>query len=155
MCSLGLGLIMWLDFNKHIVSTQSKWNTKMVRLGLLLVALTFGITIGYSRLFLGVHSIDQVIYGWNIGLWYAFTFHFLIGEPLTISAKDLLEVRDTKYTARSIECTLALVAAMALQIANYAVVTPKVVIDPSWPINMEAKCGSLNLSAAFTELSLN
>lgn len=31
--------------------------------------------MGFSRVLLGAHSIDQVLYGWSLGLWLTFFFH--------------------------------------------------------------------------------
>ena len=33
--------------------------------------------VGFSRAYLGVHSFDQILYGWTYGLWLAFfLFHY-------------------------------------------------------------------------------
>ena len=63
---MGMAVTMWLDF----AFTDSNIIYKIVT-GL--IAITFGSSIAYSRLFLGVHSIDQVIYGASLGIWSAFT----------------------------------------------------------------------------------
>lgn len=43
------------------------------------VILTF---VGYSRMFNGVHTLDQVIYGALIGLWIAFFGHECVRNKL-------------------------------------------------------------------------
>ena len=53
---------------------------------LLLVPLLGG-SVGFSRMILGVHSLDQVVYGWLIGVWFALTFHFCVHEPLLSTCK--------------------------------------------------------------------
>jgi len=57
---MGIALTIWLDYNASISSAEAYRNSWLAqwytRLFALIVALTFGVTIGYSRVFLGVHS---------------------------------------------------------------------------------------------------
>ena len=68
---MGMAFALWLD---HLHTDLPLW-TKMLSFSL---AITFGVTIGYSRMFLGLHSIDQVLYGWLIGFWCAFTMQYCV-----------------------------------------------------------------------------
>ena len=43
---------------------------------MLLLSITFWFTIGYSRIFLGVHSWNQTCFGWQFGIWIALTYYF-------------------------------------------------------------------------------
>ena len=52
-----------------------------------IIALTFGFTIGYSRLFLGVHSLNQLIFGWSLGIWLACTLHFIFKDQIMENAR--------------------------------------------------------------------
>ena len=77
MSAMGLALVCWLDLNEYARTcseahryVKSYWTRGF----LLVVSITFGVTIGYSRLFLGVHSMDQILYGWSLGIWCALTF---------------------------------------------------------------------------------
>jgi len=63
---MGMALTVWLDF----AQSNAKLWSKIVSLA---IAITYGVTIAYSRLFLGVHSLDQVLYGLLLGSWCAFT----------------------------------------------------------------------------------
>ena len=56
--SMATGLIIWLDYNQHAQEMSGMWFSKGARVVLLIVALVFGATIGYSRMFLGVHSLN-------------------------------------------------------------------------------------------------
>ena len=47
---------------------------------MLLVVVFFGASIGYSRVILGVHSWNQVVFGWSLGIWIAFTLHFCVKD---------------------------------------------------------------------------
>jgi membrane-associated phospholipid phosphatase len=46
--------------------------------------------IGYSRLFLGAHTLNQVVFGFLIGEWLVLSYFFLVQEPLKDHAKILL-----------------------------------------------------------------
>ena len=46
------------------------------------VAVLFAATVGFSRIVLGVHSINQVIFGLQLGVWLACTSHFCIKDRL-------------------------------------------------------------------------
>ncbi len=61
--------------------------------------MSFGASVMYSRLFLGVHSIDQVVYGCCIGVWSAFFMQFCIKDHLMLETKELNTdmVRDLKF----------------------------------------------------------
>ena len=50
----------------------------------------------YSRMFIGVHSLDQVIFGCQIGIWFAFTANFIVKEPLLKWADKILYSNTTK-----------------------------------------------------------
>lgn len=58
-------MFLWLEFNERVSrEAESKCGAWYVRLALLIVALTFSFTIGYSRLFLGAHAWNQTLFGW-------------------------------------------------------------------------------------------
>ena len=66
MLSMGTALTIWLDYNHAMIRQEAenllkKWYTRAV---LLAIALTFGITIGFSRIILGVHTWNQLLLGW-------------------------------------------------------------------------------------------
>ena len=71
--------------------TFSQWYW---RLFWLIVALTFAITIAYSRMFLGVHSLNQVIFGAMMGMWSAFTAHFYFKESLDKHIRHLIDATE-------------------------------------------------------------
>ena len=103
-----------------------------VRVTLFFVALTFGLTIGYSRLFLGVHSLNQLVFGWSLGLWLAFTVHFIFKDKIMENAHALLQGQETRFSKMAIRCGVLMFFAFLLQILNYAVVQDDIVNQPSW-----------------------
>ncbi len=78
--SIGMALTVWLDFD---ASKQFKGIT-------LVLTLLFAVTIGYSRFFLGVHSMDQIVYGLLIGTWIAITMHYIIRPKLDVHVKSVI-----------------------------------------------------------------
>ena len=80
---MGMALAIWLDYNSW-VGQQAEHKLKDLpwRILLLAVALSFTGSIAYSRVFLGVHSLNQVFYGVQVGAWFALTAHFIVKEPL-------------------------------------------------------------------------
>jgi len=88
---MGMALAMALDF----AHTESKLVLKLLGFS---CAITFGITIGYSRMFLGVHSADQVLFGLLLGAWCALTMQYCVRPPLNKEVEMLItcKVKDFK-----------------------------------------------------------
>ena len=57
----------------------------------LVLAVLFGVSIGYSRLFLGVHTWNQLLFGWQLGLWMCLTMHYCFRDRFLASMKTLFE----------------------------------------------------------------
>jgi len=57
-------------------SEQQTWK-KTMAMG---AVVANGLIVGYSRMFLGVHSINQVIYGLLLGAWLALTFNYCVKD---------------------------------------------------------------------------
>jgi membrane-associated phospholipid phosphatase len=36
--------------------------------------------IGFARFYVGVHTINQIVYGWCLGLWISFYFHICLRD---------------------------------------------------------------------------
>ena len=62
----------------------------------LILAFYWAITIPITRYILGVHSLDQVIYGSFLGLWAGFTCHFLLRDIIIKHIKKLVHQK-AKY----------------------------------------------------------
>ena len=48
-------------------------------------------TVGFSRVALGVHSLNQVVYGWSYGLWLAFFMFRFVWPTLKDHIRTLLD----------------------------------------------------------------
>ena len=114
---MGIAMTLWLDYSSR--EGGSKWYFKLV---LLALALAFAGSIGYSRLFLGVHSLNQVLYGLSCGLWFAFTAHFLLREPMTGLVSALIDGKQTTPLSRLLLISSGLASlALVVQMINYHV----------------------------------
>ena len=112
----------------------------------LLVALGYGFSIMYSRLFLGVHSIDQVVYGMSLGLWCAYTMQYCIREHLEHEATRLLEGRVTEFTKRFWSCWAYFAVVELGQVIEFVTLNHLIENNgdnlPVWTVNIEAAgCG--------------
>lgn len=130
-----------------------------------IVAITFGLTIGYSRLFLGMHTMNQIVFGLILGVWIALSWHFIVCDSLMKHSHDLvtgacfgLNANESERKAKLMKITmitlLFFVVLMAVQIVNYFIVNPNIVIDPEWIIEISAKCDPSKLNDAFAKKSL-
>lgn len=90
---MAMALAMALDF----AHTGNKIVFKLLGF---VCALTFAITIGYSRLFLGVHSLDQVLFGLLLGAWVALTMQYCVRPGLEFEVKQLIECQVTDFKKR-------------------------------------------------------
>ncbi len=60
----------------------------------LLFSIYWAASIPYSRFLLGAHSLDQVVYGSTLGVWEAFTLHWLVRDNLI---RHMNEIKQHKY----------------------------------------------------------
>ena len=66
-------------------NTESTPKMLMWTVGLFMVwvcAFAWAILQGYSRFILGYHSWNQILYGWQLGVWLACVFHVLLREMI-------------------------------------------------------------------------
>ena len=71
------------------------WAKWYVRLAFFTLGTLFVGSICYSRLFLGVHSLNQLLYGVSMGMWFACCAHFFWKEPLDKLVKSLINGEET------------------------------------------------------------
>ena len=53
------------------------------------LAVFYSVLEGFSRLFVGAHSMDQIIFGWLLGAWLALTYFTMIREYIHGHIQDL------------------------------------------------------------------
>jgi membrane-associated phospholipid phosphatase len=73
----GVFIYLFLD-TFHNSSTSLIRYTKFTYYLWLTITVFMIISMGFARIYLGVHSIDQIIYGWKVGIWLALYCHYLM-----------------------------------------------------------------------------
>jgi membrane-associated phospholipid phosphatase len=76
MWTMGISLAVVMDISR------SNPHSKLFAWLSCFIALFIGISVGASRLYLGAHSLDQVIYGWLLGIWLATTAEYTFKKSL-------------------------------------------------------------------------
>ena len=93
-------LTPWLDY---VAVYPSDGGSSFIRGSLckvltLITGLIIACLVGYSRIFLARHSVDQVLYGALMGAWIALTSHYLIRDRFFSQAKSLLNGSDRRFS---------------------------------------------------------
>lgn len=97
MFSMAAALTVWLDFNQHYRNkTDSRLQPLWVRSVAFVVAVTYSFTIGYSRIFLGAHSWNELAFGWQLGVWLAFTIFFCYKDSMFYRLEQFNKGMDDK-----------------------------------------------------------
>ena len=122
--SMGLMLMgvfdIWSTFKVHVF-----WKVVMLLSGVI-----WTLSIGYSRLYLGVHGLNQVLLGWCIGTWFGFTWHFCVRESLLQYCVDLKFYKS--YRLETLKCIGSCVAVLGSTTIWYLIWNEYIVLDPYW-----------------------
>lgn len=76
--SAGFSLFVFLDFFSH----QSGGEKSRAYNTCLIAAIAFFVLMGFARVYQAVHSVDQVLYGWQLGIWGALYFNYCLRDWL-------------------------------------------------------------------------
>lgn len=148
--SMGAAMTIWLDFNdRYRVRNGSFFQPLWVRLIALLVAILFSFTIGYSRIFLGAHAWNQLLFGWQLGLWLALTFFVCYRDSVFYHLTKLHRGQGQDKQKFIVWGIVALVIIFAVETANYLIVVPRIVNDSSWTTNILNKCPNADIAEAY------
>lgn len=125
LTSMGSAVMVWLDYY-HCCKTKSIpessiWSQLWMRRLLLFVAITYALSVAWSRILTGMHSFNQILFGMSLGAWLALTFYGLIYEPLLKHCHELLNNKTAGLTSCAVWCTIWYAAMMAIQIVNYLI----------------------------------
>lgn len=77
-----------------------------------------------------MHTLNQVIFGLLLGIWIAFSWHYVTNPWFTDHSRALLDGsyfslnRDSVFGKTSCMTLIAFMILMAVQIANYMIVLP-------------------------------
>ena len=108
----------------------------------------FASTIGYSRLILGAHGLNQILFGACIGIWVALTMHYVVRDTLINDhLAKVLDKTATAYSTYILNCAACFLVAYGVCLTAYYTLTFS--NDPAWSTRIEAKCGAEELKDAF------
>jgi hypothetical protein len=93
MFSVMWAFLLHLDGFGHVFST---WISYLI---FFLLTLPFAGLVAFSRLYVGVHSLDQIIYGSLIGLFLAFYLHYIVKPTLFTHLQKLMSGKLSQQTA--------------------------------------------------------
>jgi len=80
------------DINKDF--SKTKFHGYFRYIMSLLLALFWAASIPFTRFILGVHSLDQILYGSTMGIWAAFTMHFLVRDNLIKYVENIIKPKN-------------------------------------------------------------
>ena len=142
-------LVIFLDLKDSI--TTQLWQ----KIGLAVATVAVFLTIGYSRLFLGVHSINQVSWGLQLGIWFAFSMHYIVRDQLMASVKRIINGQNEfSITFYAVVCTVAMLVLLAVQKGIYIYSIHSYENPQEWSDQIGAKCGKQALTNAFQQKGL-
>ncbi len=100
------------------------------------------ILIGISRLYVGVHSLDQVLFGWTIGMWCSLVCHFEVRNRLMKSFDDLITslISKDKRQLMAVSVVLLDLITVSALVAQYYFTKLTFTDPPSWILMYESKC---------------
>lgn len=104
---------------------------KPLRLLVVAAASLVGLSIAYSRLILGMHSIDQVIFGLLLGYWCALVCHYIIKPLLDPEVKALIECKATDLKQRLVWSAAVFLLLYGFSIVQYTTVD-HTLMAPEW-----------------------
>lgn len=114
----------------------------------------FGLTIGYSRVFLGVHTWNQLLFGWQLGIWLALTLHFCFKDSLMRNLESLYDQSEKNLLKMTLRWFSLLAVVVLVEVVNFVVLDSQIVNDPLWAEQITIKCPSENLAHAFEAKSM-
>jgi membrane-associated phospholipid phosphatase len=82
--SAAFNIFFFLDLF-HSNCDQPDFSTlkaKLIYAGALFLAILLTFLIGFARFYVGLHTLNQIVYGWQIGLLLALYFHICLREPV-------------------------------------------------------------------------
>ena len=149
---MGVGLVVFLDYLSLSGQTEnldergqnkSWYFTLPAKIVFGILSVSFGLTIGYSRLFLGVHSLNQLIFGWSLGAWVAFNLEFIFKDSIIKHTEELLNQTDRDYLKVNLCAVTIMFFTLALEVLTYALLKDGIEKDnkESWNIQIVNKCG--------------
>ena len=121
-------------------------------------AASIKLLIGYSRLYVGAHSLNQIVYGLLLGLWFTLYFHYCFRQPLQAHVNHLLSApaESLNYKRYFLTSTSIIVAIQGVQIITYYIMSLQFHHELEWERRIFQKCPNVkpNTGQLFNDNSI-
>ena len=88
---MAMTFAVWLDFNSRVDERPNNMLRAWYwRLLFLIAAFGISIFLGYTRIVTAGHTLDQVLLGLMLGVWFALSAHFILRDWLIKLAGDVI-----------------------------------------------------------------
>ena len=106
------------------------------------------ILVGLSRLYNGVHSLDQVFLGWALGVWTACLAHFILRDFIlehidTLLYKNNTVLKSSDYSAFIVLATCIFSVLISSLIAVYQYTDYTFTVPTAWKNRIYSKCNKI------------
>jgi PAP2 superfamily len=99
-----------------------KWR-RIIKPIALTIALVLAFLVGLARFYVGVHTINQILYGWLWGLWLALYFHYCLRVYTLKLIHTILKTEDSSsFKMPLLLSTLFALVVFFSQLATYWIV---------------------------------
>lgn len=112
-----------------LLGTDNRWRTVLGLCG----AVAFFFFAGLSRFYLGLHAWNQIIFGWSLGVWLAFTFYFIVSPLIHYMMNSILSYLK--------EQLIVFAFVFGVQTLVFYLIDWFTTIDPAWLAMIQSKCG--------------
>ncbi|CDW83136.1 pap2 superfamily phosphatase [Stylonychia lemnae] len=145
-----LSFILLMDYWQHrrdqyLLGKTTQAPSKCLFISIImLVVVPMQCLMGYQRIYDGTHSINQVLLGWQLGVWQALFFHFHLREWLIshlqaiLDANSFHEISNPKH--KIFWSSLIYIAAMIFHTLVFLNVDQDKDVLTEWVQNITSKC---------------
>ena len=138
-------LVAWLDYNETFPD-----HSALVRYSIGYVGVVAAVMVGHSRMVLGVHSLDHLLFGFALGIWVALTMHYIARPKIFEAAESLYKQLPIKpnHTLHFLGSFGVFALLYSISIVVYFI-SSDFEIPSTWSENLLNKCGETALEGGF------
>ncbi|CDW89672.1 pap2 superfamily phosphatase [Stylonychia lemnae] len=110
---------------------------------LLFLSISLTSLICFARLYVNVHTINQILYGLIWGIWIAFYFHFCLRKDVLRHINSITvrsQSRQIPYSSCILISTIIAINVLMGQIVTFLIVDDNFEPNQEWILNIEKKC---------------
>lgn len=150
----GFAFFCFLDvFYSEVVTLRPKWH----KWAGLAAAIFWTLTVGFARIYQADHSADQVLFGWSLGIWLAFFFHFCLRSHILSHISQVVSNPGYvfSYAHLAEKATIAAVVLFMSQVLVYWHAKNTFSPPQEWIDNLNRKCGNPAPNKTFNYTSVS